>query len=86
MCHQTVRLVAEALERDGISTVVTGTVRGSLKGLPRVLLTRYERGLNFGPAHDAAEHAAIVREALALFEASAPTFVDHKTPAATPAS
>ena len=80
------RLVAEALERNGIATVVTGTMRGSLIGLPRVLLTRYERGLNFGPANDAAEHAAIAREALSLFEASAPAFVDHKTPAATPAS
>ena len=78
MCHQTVRLVAEALELDGIATVVVGTMRGMLKGLPRVVLTRYERGQNFGPAGDAAEHAAIVAEALDLFDATEPVFRDHK--------
>ncbi len=78
MCHQTVRLVAEALELDGIATVVVGTMRGLLRGLPRVIVTRYDRGQNFGAAGDAAEHAAIVAEALALFDATEPTFRDHK--------
>jgi len=78
MCHQTVRLVAQALELDGIATVVVGTMRGMLKGLPRVVVTRYDRGQNFGPAGDHAEHAAIVSEALALFDATEPVFNDHK--------
>ena len=82
MCHQTVRLVAEAFELDGIATAVVGTMRGMLKGLPRVVVTRYDRGQNFGPAGAAAEHAAVVAEALALFDASEPVFRDHKTPAA----
>ena len=82
MCHQTVRLVAEALERDGIATVIAGTMRAALKGLPRVLVTRYDRGQNFGPAGDAAVHAAIVGEALALFDATEPVFRDHKAPPA----
>ena len=78
MCHQTVRLVAEALELEGIATVVVGTMRGQLKGLPRVVLTRYDRGQNFGPAGDAEEHGAIVAEALALFDAVEPVFRDQK--------
>ncbi|HEV2738522.1 MAG TPA: hypothetical protein VGU66_08085 [Candidatus Elarobacter sp.] len=79
MCHQTVRLVAEALEFDGIATAVVGTMRGMLKGLPRVIVTPYDRGQNFGPAGDTAEHAAVIAEALALFDASEPVFRDHKS-------
>ena len=82
MCHQTVRLVAEALELDGIATAVVGTMRGMLKGLPRVVVTRYDRGQNFGPAGDAAVHAEIAGEALALFDATEPVFRDHRAPPA----
>ncbi len=82
MCHQTVRLVAEALELEGIATVVVGTMRGLLKGLPRVVVTRHGRGKNFGPAGDTAEHAAIVTEALALLDATEAAFRDHKPPPA----
>jgi hypothetical protein len=72
-----VRLVAGELERAGIATAVVGTMRGMLAGLPRVLITRFDRGQNFGPAGDAAEHAAIAREALALFDVTEPTFRSH---------
>ena len=82
MCHQTVRLVAEAFERAGIATVVVGTMRAPLAGLPRVLITRYDRGRNFGEPNDAVEHEAISREALALFDATEPTLIDHKERAA----
>ena len=82
MCHQTVRLVAEAFELEGIATVVVGTMRGLLKGLPRVVVTRYDRGQNFGPAGDTAEHAAVVAGALALFDATEASFCDHKAPPA----
>ena len=82
MCHQTVRLVAGALELEGIATVVVGTMGGLLKGLPRVVVTRYDRGQNFGPAGDAAQHAAIVAEALTLFDATEASFRDHKAPPA----
>ncbi|GAC1580828.1 MAG: hypothetical protein NVS3B7_15620 [Candidatus Elarobacter sp.] len=71
------RLVAEALEHAGIATVVVGTMKGLLKGLPRVLVTRYERGLNFGPAGDTHEHRSAAREALALFDVAEPVFHDH---------
>ena len=57
-------------------------MRGMLKGLPRVIVTRYDRGQNFGPAGDTAEHAAIVAEALALLDATEATFHDHKAPPA----
>ena len=82
MCHQTVRLVAEAFERAGLPTVVVGTMRAPLKGLPRVLISRYDRGRNFGAPHDTSEHEALVREALALFDVTGPTLVDHKERAA----
>jgi len=73
-----VRLVADSLERAGIATVVVGTMRGLLPGLPRVLITRYERGCNFGPAGDQSEHLAVAREALELFDVSEPTYRNHK--------
>jgi hypothetical protein len=73
-----VRLVAGALERADIATVVVGTMRGMLSGLPRVLITRYQRGSNFGPAADRAEHLAIAREALGLFDVTEPTFRNHQ--------
>jgi len=78
MCHQTVRLVAEALERAGIATVVVGTIHGLLRDLPRVLVTKYHRGMNFGEPGDVSEHLAIAREALVLFDASVRTMSDHR--------
>jgi len=84
MCHQTVRLVAEALERASIPTVVVGTMRTPLKGLPRILISRYDRGRNFGAASDATEHRALAREALSLFDALEPTLIDHKERATAP--
>ncbi len=78
MCHQTVRLVAGALEEAGISTVVVGTMRSTLGDLPRVLITRHPRGENFGPPGDESERAAIVREALDLFEVSEATLRSHQ--------
>lgn len=84
MCHQTVRLVAEAFERASIPTVVVGTMRAPLKGLPRIVISRYDRGRNFGAANDATEHRALAREALSLFAATEPTLIDHKERAAAP--
>ncbi|GAC1419413.1 MAG: hypothetical protein NVSMB5_11300 [Candidatus Velthaea sp.] len=84
MCHQTVRLVAEAFEHAGLATVVVGTMRAPLAGLPRVLITKYHRGMNFGAAGDAAEHEAIAREALALFDAHERVLTEHVPAAAAP--
>ena len=78
MCHQTVRLVASALELAGLPTVVVGTMRAPLAGLPRVLITRYDRGRNFGEAGDGGERIAIAREALGLFDATEAVLVNHK--------
>ncbi len=75
------RLVAEALELDGIATAVVGTMRGLLKELPRVMITRNERGQNFGAAGDATEHAAIAAESLALFDAAEPVFRERSAAA-----
>lgn len=72
------RLIAEELEHAGIATAVVGTMRSRLAGLPRVLLTRHGRGLNFGPAHDADEHASIASEALRMFDADEPVFHEHQ--------
>jgi hypothetical protein len=57
-------------------------LRTPLKGLPRVLISRYERGRNFGAPNDASEHRALVREALSLFDVTEPTLIDHKERAA----
>lgn len=78
MCHQTVRLVAEGFERAGISTVVVGTMRAALRDLPRVVIAKYAAGMNFGADGDEAEHAAIARTALALFDARENTLVEHE--------
>lgn len=72
------RLVAEAFERAGIATVVVGTMRTPLAGLPRVLITRHDRGRNFGAPGDETERGAIVREALALFGVDEPVIISHK--------
>ncbi|MBC5810873.1 MAG: hypothetical protein GIW95_08505 [Candidatus Eremiobacteraeota bacterium] len=72
------RLVAGALEEAGIATVVVGTMRSTLGDLPRVLITRHPRGLNFGPPGDERERAAIVREALELFEVNEATLRSHQ--------
>ncbi|MFN2461942.1 MAG: hypothetical protein ABR591_14890 [Candidatus Velthaea sp.] len=61
-----------------MATVVAGTMRTPLDGLPRVLITRYARGQNFGPPGDTAEHAELARAALALFDATEPALLDHK--------
>lgn len=71
------RLVATAFEQAGFPTVVVGTLRSPLAGLPRVLITRYERGQNFGAPGDGAEHIAIAREALGLFDATEPVLINH---------
>ncbi len=84
MCHQTVRLVADAFEQANIPTVVVGTMHAPLKGLPRVLISRYDRGRNFGMPNDTSEHHALVREALSLFDVTEPTLIDHKERAAAP--
>ena len=78
MCHQTVRLVAEGFERAGIATVVVGTMRGSVRDLPRVLITKYDAGMNFGPVGEREEHEAISRKALELFDAREKTLVEHE--------
>ncbi len=70
-------MVVDALETAGIPTVVVGNQRVPLQGLPRVVLTRYERGKNFGEAGDVAEHQRIATVAVDLLRnATAPALVD----------
>jgi hypothetical protein len=70
-------LVSQALELASIPTVVVGTMRVPLQGLPRVLITGHHRGLNFGAPKDSDEHIRIARAAVKLLmEAHEPTLHD----------
>ena len=53
-------------------------MRSPLKGLPRVSISRYDRGRNFSLPKDTSEYHVLVREALSLFESTEPTLIDHK--------
>ena len=73
----TASLVVDALETAGIPTVVVGNQRVPLRGLPRVVLTRYERGKNFGEPGDVAEHQRIAAAAVDLLRnATSPALLD----------
>jgi len=74
MCHQTVGLIAGALERRGIATTsvtvlreVTGKVR-----TPRALAVSYALGYPLGKPGDAALQTRILRAAFALLDAPGP--------------
>ncbi|TAM61875.1 hypothetical protein EPN52_01760 [bacterium] len=78
----TAGLVVDALETAGIPTVVVGNQRVPLKGLPRVILTRYERGKNFGEPGDIGEHEHIAAAAVDLLRnATEPTLLDLRAEA-----
>ena len=80
MCHQTVSLVAQALEEAGISTVTIGSARDIVEhaGAPRYLFTDFPLGNPCGVPFDRQMQADILASALALLEtAAAPgTIVD----------
>jgi len=74
MCHQTVGLIAGALERRGIATTsvtmlkeVTAKVR-----TPRALAVPYALGYPLGKPNDAALQVRILAAAFALLDAPGP--------------
>ncbi len=59
---------------NGIATVVVAWNGGRIRLVspPRVLITRLERGVVFGIAHDEAQQRQTLRAALSLLEQDAP--------------
>lgn len=75
MCHQTVSLVARALEEQGIATVIVGSARDVVEhcGVPRFLFIDFPLGNPCGRPWDRAMQRRIAELALELLEgASAP--------------
>ncbi len=76
----TAGLVARAIERAGIPTVVLNSVWSyqRITGMPRVAAIEFPMGRALGDAGDAALHREILLAALALFEsAPEPGWVEH---------
>lgn len=72
-----------AIESRGIPTVTLSIFRGTSEQyrLPRVLLTRFDRGQAVGPPGDAATQRDVLRRALRLLEtATAPALEEWKAP------
>ena len=75
MCHQTVSLVARAVEAQGIATVIVGSARDVVEhcGVPRFLFTDFPLGNPCGRPWDRAMQRRIAELALELLEgANAP--------------
>jgi len=72
VCHQTVSLVARALEAQGIATVVMGCAKDIVEhvGVPRFLISDFPLGNAAGRPRDPASQDATLELALALLEAA----------------
>jgi hypothetical protein len=70
VCHQTLSLVARALESAGIATVVLGCARDIVEhvGVPRLLFSDFPLGNAAGKPHDAASQEATLAAALDLLQ------------------
>ena len=73
MCHQTVSLVARALEEKGIATVIVGSALDVVEhcGVPRFLFTDFPLGNPCGKPWDRAMQRRIMELALELLEGAA---------------
>jgi hypothetical protein len=69
-----VGLTARALEMEGIATVVVAWNGGRIRlvKVPRVVITRLERGVAFGRPGDEAQQRRVLDATLALLEQDAP--------------
>jgi hypothetical protein len=69
-----VGLIARALEMNGIATVVVAWNGGRIRlvSVPRVIITRLQRGTVFGRPGDTTQQRRIVGAALALLQDDAP--------------
>jgi glycine/betaine/sarcosine/D-proline reductase family selenoprotein B len=75
VCHQTVALTANQLERSGISTVILGCAKDIVEhvGAPRLVFSDFPLGNGAGRPNDPASQALTLELALSLLEtASAP--------------
>lgn len=72
VCHQSMSLVARALEAAGISTVVMGAAKDivELCGVPRFLFSDVPLGNAAGLPWDEASQDAVLEDALALLESA----------------
>jgi hypothetical protein len=72
VCHQTVTLVARALEAAGIATVVAGCAKDIVEhaGAPRFLFSDFPLGNSAGRPRDPASQAETLEHALRLLEAA----------------
>jgi hypothetical protein len=70
VCHQTVSLVARALERSGIATVVLGCAKDIVEqvGVPRLLFSDFPLGNAAGRPNDRASQAFTLELALRVLE------------------
>ena len=70
VCHQTLSLIARALEADGVPTVVMGAAKDivELCGVPRFLFSDVPLGNAAGLPHDPASQATTLELALRLLE------------------
>lgn len=73
ICHQTLSLVARALEAAGISTVILGAARDIVEyvGVPRLLFSDFPLGNAAGRPRDPASQDATLSLALHLLESAA---------------
>src|SRR5262245_1820121 len=72
VCHQTVSLVARALEAGGIATVVMGCAKDIVEhvGVPRFLFSDFPLGNSAGRPNDPASQAATLELALRVLESA----------------
>jgi D-proline reductase (dithiol) PrdB len=70
VCHQTISLVARALEQAGIATVVMGCAKDIVEhaAVPRFLFSDFPLGNSAGKPHDKASQALTLELALRLLE------------------
>jgi hypothetical protein len=74
MCHQSVGLIAGAVEKMGIPTVSLSVVRKVTERVrpPRSLIVPFAFGYPLGKPHDAALQHQVIRTALRLLESAEP--------------
>ena len=72
VCHQTVTLVARALETAGIATVITGCAKDIVEhaGAPRFLFNDFPLGNSAGRPRDPASQTETLERALQVLEAA----------------
>jgi D-proline reductase (dithiol) PrdB len=70
VCHQTISLVARALEAAGVSTVVMGCAKDIVEhaAVPRFLFSDFPLGNSAGKSHDKASQALTLELAFRLLE------------------